>query len=599
MKRFIKSLLFIIIGFIIGISIMLYLLGIDPRVWVFGPPTPERLPIAEIAAANGQVESRFTSNGTWRTIARDEVVGTHDELRTGPASYIGTVIRTGGRVVLSEFTHARITGPADELGRIQAVRVRGLTGALRVETDAGLEAPVIVDLAGRAALQEEGGRIVVMENDAGSLLISLMSTGGRLVDKRGNEVRVPADHGLIVAATGGLSQPVELLPPPSPRLKNGAVQVYTGGREEAEAAVRFAESSERIRLILARDPKLLDVITEVEGSGREVVLESLPVGEYYIAAAKRDPETGLVGRFTDVFRLEVEKGDSPAGIDERPGVPVVFTARSSGSVFYTQEPPGIGIDWPGRTTRRTFRVVVASDKKLSKVVQTTSTRGSAYVARNLKAGRYWWQARSSDGRRYTGSFYVRNVKGFVARIERVNQVDEKFSSAKIVYQRNMPAINFTWKPDKRVAGYQLLVASNRGDFDNPVATREVKTTAVKLDAGTLTDGTYKWRVERKLGGGETLYDGKVRELILRFDNSVPSLEITSPADGAKVGSSSVKVEGLSARDATLTVNGTRVSVDEQGRFSASVPVRRSSPHLVFRLVKSGGYLSYYTRELDR
>jgi transcriptional regulator with XRE-family HTH domain len=59
-------------------------------------------------------------------------------------------------------------------------------------------------------------------------------------------------------------------------------------------------------------------------------------------------------------------------------------------------------------------------------------------------------------------------------------------------------------------------------------------------------------------------------------NTSPLLELASPNDGIHLETARVLVEGKTMSEATLTVNGQNVAVDEQGNFSSEFDVHRGT-----------------------
>lgn len=59
-------------------------------------------------------------------------------------------------------------------------------------------------------------------------------------------------------------------------------------------------------------------------------------------------------------------------------------------------------------------------------------------------------------------------------------------------------------------------------------------------------------------------------------STAPFLEVSSPVDGIRIDSARVIVSGKTMSEATLSVNGQNVAVDEQGGFSMSFDVHRGT-----------------------
>lgn len=289
--RLLKGVVLITIGFGIGLVIMAGLLDLDMRAWIYGPTPPPRLPVGKIDATSGQVETRFTSTGSWDALKDGQTLAARDEVRTGPSSSAGATFREGGAFVIGEFSHVTFDGDADELGRLQAMQVSYLTGSVRLESKPEPNVPLELEIPGKiSATQIPGGRLVIVESEDGRALMSFMGAPGKV---RANErdIPVPDGYGIVIRAGELLTDPIPLPQPP--------VRVSS-----AQGSFRFRERKP-VRVVVARDEKMLDVAAELDGENGRAKIDTLPAGNYYAMAATRDETTGLLGPFSDTFRITI------------------------------------------------------------------------------------------------------------------------------------------------------------------------------------------------------------------------------------------------------------------------------------------------------
>lgn len=84
---------------------------------------------------------------------------------------------------------------------------------------------------------------------------------------------------------------------------------------------------------------------------------------------------------------------------------------------------------------------------------------------------------------------------------------------------------------------------------------------------------------------------KTQEFKVVYDNDVPKIEITSPADGSEfIGSKNqrVTITGTCSADATLTINERFVSVSDDGSFSSSVNLSDGENKFLLKAVDKAG-----------
>jgi hypothetical protein len=72
------------------------------------------------------------------------------------------------------------------------------------------------------------------------------------------------------------------------------------------------------------------------------------------------------------------------------------------------------------------------------------------------------------------------------------------------------------------------------------------------------------------------------------DVAVAKLEISTPTDGAVTDSPQIDISGYTDSDATVTVNGTEMTVNSDGSFEGVVDLQSGENTLIFTAVRPGG-----------
>ena len=100
-----------------------------------------------------------------------------------------------------------------------------------------------------------------------------------------------------------------------------------------------------------------------------------------------------------------------------------------------------------------------------------------------------------------------------------------------------------------------------------------------------TDGPYA--IELVAQNTKTK-DVSTTMLYMTVDTEAPVLYIDKPATGERASEGMIEVAGQTSNDATLLVNGTAVTVEEDGRFHGTVPIDSAEPNVALRFVATDG-----------
>lgn len=503
-------------------------------------------------------------------------------------------IRGAGAFVVAPETELQIREVHADDGRPTSIQVRLVRGSIRFDADAAPSTHLDLEIGDFQVGTEAGGRMLARAGPGpDDYAVSFLETDGFVLAQGGDRQSIGQGRGVRVA--GKQLQPPEDLPgPPTPVSGEEELRVYTTNDAAALARFQFRKEDAVIRLVIARDPLLTDVVATVEGTGA-LTPPPLPPGTYFWVAA-RVSDSGLAGKPTETRKIEVVEGPPPAGADEVPSVPVVVHPNRRASVFFAGQVPAVGVDWPGETVPLRYRFRLSRSPKLRRPIADVKIDESRFSSSHLQPGRYYWQVDDAQGGTHRGSFLIARAVRNVRTEKKVVQVSEQYVKSNVVFQQEPPNLSFHWSADDRAdGGYRLIVAPQK----NPtkvLLTRKTTETQLRLPADRLGEGAFSWRVERLLANGSVFYPGKSRRLVIRFDNDTPSVDIRQPLEGTTTSSTSVRVEGIAPPGTRIFANGKSVALSGSGRFSDTVTVSRRNPRVIFRTHR-GTYTAYYVRQL--
>lgn len=291
----------------------------------------------------------------------------------------------------------------------------------------------------------------------------------------------------------------------------------------------------------------------------------------------------------------VGKGGLPE-IDEIEKSEVTLPPRSGIKLFHSGL-PDIALGWEGGPGD--YFVEVASDPSFTQPFASGLVHAPSINVPAPRKGALFWRVTRPDGKtevaKGSASFSPEPLFKDLARLR--NEVPEGTEKTTIFYQDKPPAVTFTYKPEAKAAKYRVTVF-NQEQLDRPVAERLVTQNSALLEAGVLSEGSYVWSVTPLSATGEELRGGKMSKLELVYDNSVPSLVITSPKNG-DVASAPLRATGVAPVGTRLYINGKPAPLDEKNRFDApAVPIGRP-PVVIFRLSRPPAADSYTVRVLRR
>jgi len=287
------------------------------------------------------------------------------------------------------------------------------------------------------------------------------------------------------------------------------------------------------------------------------------------------------------------EGEATARVEALARAPLALPSVPGQQVFHRRASE-VALSWeePGDV-----RVEVASDAEFKRTVLEGVARGGFVNVTAPARGSLYWRVRRPNGSevvRGSASFGPeRSNKGELDRLR--NRVPDGPEKTTIFFQDKPPAVTFTCAPESGAASYKVAVYRS-GALSQPVAERSASSPQVPLEAGVLKEGQFLWSITPLTAQGRPVRGGRMNKLELVFDNSVPTLLVTSPREGQRAGAR-VRVAGVAPVGSQLSVNDKPLVLDSKHRFDTWVSPSGQPPVVVFKISRSGAPDVYTVRTL--
>jgi len=190
--------------------------------------------------------------------------------------------------------------------------------------------------------------------------------------------------------------------------------------------------------------------------------------------------------------------------------------------------------------------------------------------------------------RASGTLTVKRDSGNVpvSRRPPVNALDADGRRYTVLFQTRLPALTLGW------AG----APSGTSDFvlhvESPAGARTLpsRMASQRLASGALEEGSYTWWYAT--AGGRT---SPKTTVTIRFDNAAPTAQFFPRRSGDDVAPGLIAVDGVTIDGAKVSAGGESLTVDERGRFRATVAPRAGDDGVVVRLEHPRTGVHYYVR----
>ncbi|MGH8780302.1 FecR family protein [Paraburkholderia sp.] len=336
---------------------------------------------ARVIATSGPVEHAF-GNSPFTPVTTDMALGEGDRVRTGPNGFVTLELADGShlsvpqnsQIDIGSLRQTVLTGANDRVIDLKHGEVDSeVTHATKKDDRFQIRSPSVV-----AGVRGTSFR-VNYDRDVQSTAVEVLD-GAVGVDSAATPPRAPgtplqassqlvnAHFGSVTHASGGVGQPVELLPAPA-LVDPGKIQ------DAKDISFDIAPSKDALgyRVQIARDADLLDMIRDQRATGPKASFDTLPDGTYFVRLSAIDPN-GLQG-LPQVYAFERRQLGLTATAAQRAGTRDFefrwFVSRS------------------GVPTK--FRFVLAKSADLhDPVVDRTDLSSGRLVISELPKGVYYW-----------------------------------------------------------------------------------------------------------------------------------------------------------------------------------------------------------------
>lgn len=371
------------------ISVILILTGCD------GCNEPARKgAIAECTAAHGEVRAHPADEWVWSAVAVGDRFDEGDWVRTGLDSRAKIRFESGTELGIDPSSTIVLEiprpqrpeqGPGETPPMLSRVKVE--SGVVRgVVQEAEARAEVVVATPEgktiRIAPSEPGKKFGyrVRVGEGGVVELAVTEGSAELTGEDG--VRVSLEKGQAQDVVGGalVGKPIDL--PDFPKLISPGVDANVLWRDGLQIALSWSrvEGVERHRLEVATDQSFTKMAVDRPVSGVEATFAPEAPGTYYWRVASQN-EAGRQGEFGFARRIQVTK----TKIEDLLVAPV-----DDALIKYTRRPPLVQFSWQAVVPPAPYRLVVARDRGLSRVVFEQTAPEQRVATRALSAGTYYW-----------------------------------------------------------------------------------------------------------------------------------------------------------------------------------------------------------------
>lgn len=296
--------------------------------------------------------------------------------------------------------------------------------------------------------------------------------------------------------------------------------------------------------------------------------------------------------------VAISKGKVTTPVKPLATTELALKPKSSSVVYFQSEVPPIEFTWKADDGSKGYELELANDKSFATPVFREKIAKNSFVYDRFPPGRYYWRVKG-EGEWQNGNLTIQKRKeAECANCKRHNVIDDTGEKTVVYYQKELPAITLRWGPVAGATKYQVKVYPD-GEFEKPLVDKVVADTTVAFNEGQFGEGKYYWHMVAQSDGGKDIATGKMNTLQIAYDNAIVDLAIKVPKAGQKVTSKSIVTRGEVQLGASLSINGKRAPLDDNGRFSESVGLDKGDNDIVYRTMSSDGIERYYVRRVVR
>jgi hypothetical protein len=370
----------------------------------------------------------------------------------------------------------------------------------------------------------------------------------------------------------------------------GAARIEPGARARVSASAGRTRLEVLVGTVIlerARGREVLAAGQRIEiDVGRAVIEDdeapgAAPAGD---AGEARAPEPGDAGTLAGQDEaVDAGAADGAAAAGPGPAAPTevdVVVRAGESPVIHDPRPPtavGLRFDCAGEG-----RVEIAGPRGFRDPATVAPGRGRAHVL--LGAGQHRYRIVCGSATRPTGTLTIRRdgARRALSSAPPRNTLDADGRHYTVLYQNHLPELLLRWS-EGRGGGHRLHVVS--GGKARTLVTGEPRHT---FASGQLREGTHRWWFD----AGERR--SPETSLTIDFDNAAAAAYLRKVE---QVGGQ-IRVEGAAVRDATVTLGGARVELDQHRRFAAQGRLDPGERSLALRIAHKAGGVHYYVLRAD-
>jgi len=171
-----------------------------------------------------------------------------------------------------------------------------------------------------------------------------------------------------------------------------------------------------------------------------------------------------------------------------------------------------------------------------------------------------------------------------------NFVDTDGRKYTIMYQNLLPAVRLSWPDAPKARGYRITVESN-----GKTKTFTAALNKMELKTGSLAEGDHIVKYETADGATRS----NATTIKIRFDNAAPTAVVKLPKNQDFNAGASIAVSGVALPGWLVTAEGTKLTLDDNQRFSGNVDVAAKHPALAIRFEHEERGVHFYVRRTRR
>jgi hypothetical protein len=287
----------------------------------------------------------------------------------------------------------------------------------------------------------------------------------------------------------------------------------------------------------------------------------------------------------------------PAALQVEPG--------KATEIHYDRAPPPVRFVLPRAPGRgkplEPRHMQWAKDGDFQAVTAAEVTRAAAFAHDRIEDGTTFW--RTTDAPTAVGALtVVRDQAGVCTTCRATTVLPDSGEAVVVRYENAAPKIVLSWDAGPGNAPRTVQIFSDK-DLRTPLMTRAVSGGRMALPDLMLKEGSYHWVV----GPQDAAQDGQaqaavqaktVNSLRIEHEPYTDGLMISAPTMSENRRRARLVSRGRVALGATLTLNGQRLRIREDGSFRAPFRLRRGANRLVYRVTEPNAPERYYIRDVN-